>query len=147
MKCYMGIDPGASGGCAVVYEEGKIARVFKFKGLTLVDLNRQMCECKRDFAPIAVLEKVHSMPGQGVSSTFKFGQNYGQLEMCLVGLKIPYTLVTPAKWQGVMSCRTKGDKNVTKAKAQQTWPGVKVIHAIADAMLLAEYCRITERSK
>ena len=40
-----------------------------------------------------------------------------------------------------MDCLTGGDKNVTKRKAQSLFPWVKVTHAIADSMLLAEYCR------
>jgi hypothetical protein len=54
---------------------------------------------------------------------------------------IPYDLVLPVKWQTAMSCRTKGDKNVSKARAQQLFPDVKVTHAIADALLIAEFCR------
>ena len=34
------------------------------------------------------------------------------------------------------------DKNVTKNRAQQLWPTIKVTHAIADALLLGEYCRL-----
>jgi hypothetical protein len=40
-----------------------------------------------------------------------------------------------------MSCLTKGDKNVTKSRAQELFPEVKVTHAIADALLIAEYGR------
>lgn len=35
----------------------------------------------------------------------------------------------------------QGDKNVTKAAAQRLFPDQKVVHATADAMLLAEYAR------
>jgi len=143
MPHYMGIDPGSSsGGIAVINGDGLIQEVFKLKGLTLPDLNARMCHCKRVYSPVCCLEKVHSMPKQGVVSTFKFGQNFGHLEMMLVGLKIPYTLVTPQKWQKLLSCQTKGEKNVSKARAQRQWPEQKMTHAIADALLLAEYCRL-----
>jgi hypothetical protein len=36
---------------------------------------------------------------------------------------------------------SKGDKNVTKRRAQQLFPQLKVTHAIADALLIAEYGR------
>jgi Holliday junction resolvasome RuvABC endonuclease subunit len=81
------------------------------------------------------------MPRQGVSSTFKFGTSYGFLRGVLVALEVPFEAVTPAKWQRSMSCLTKGDKNVTKARAQELFPEVKVTHAIADALLIAEYGR------
>jgi hypothetical protein len=34
---------------------------------------------------------------------------------------------------------TKGNKNITKQKAQELFPGIKVTHAIADALLIATY--------
>jgi len=40
-----------------------------------------------------------------------------------------------------MGCMTKGDKNVSKRKAQELFPSMKVTHASADALLIAEYGR------
>jgi hypothetical protein len=40
----------------------------------------------------------------------------------------------------VMARLTKGDKHISKQRAQQLFPSAKVTHAIADALLLAEYC-------
>jgi hypothetical protein len=34
---------------------------------------------------------------------------------------------------------TKGDKNVSKRKAQELFPQIKVNHYIADALLIAAY--------
>jgi hypothetical protein len=48
---------------------------------------------------ICILEKVHSMPGQGVSSTFTFGENFGTLKGVLRALRIPTVLVNPKEWQ------------------------------------------------
>lgn len=146
MLHYIGVDPGMSGGAAVVDDRGQIAKVFKFKGLTLHDLSKEFIDIKRNLpVTAAVMEKVHSMPGQGVSSTFKFGQSFGQLEMILVGLQFPYDLVTPAKWMTKMRCKTGGDKNVSKAAAQRRWPKQKITHAIADALLIADYCRMIKK--
>ncbi len=36
---------------------------------------------------------------------------------------------------------TKGDKNVSKRRAQELFPALKVTHAIADALLIAEFAR------
>ena len=90
---------------------------------------------------VAYIESVHSMPKQGVSSTFTFGRNYGFLRGCLCALEIPYHEVTPQKWQKALECLSHGDKNVTKARAQQLFPKLKITHAIADALLIAEYGR------
>jgi len=40
-----------------------------------------------------------------------------------------------------LGCLSKGDKNVTKAKAQEQFPNIKVTHATADALLIALYGR------
>ena len=40
-----------------------------------------------------------------------------------------------------MSWLSKGDKNVTKSRAQELFPELKITHAIADALLIAEYGR------
>ena len=79
------------------------------------------------------------MPGQGVSSTFNFGRNYGMLLMALTAAGIPFTEVTPQKWQGIMDCRTGGDKNISKRRAQQLFPNTDVHHWNADALLIASY--------
>ena len=78
---------------------------------------------------------------RGSVASFKVGQSYGFLRGCLIAIGIPFEEVTPQKWQQVMGCRTKGDKNISKARAQQLWPTEKVIHQTADGMLIAEFCR------
>jgi len=78
-----------------------------------------------------------------VASSFKFGQGFGHLEMALTAAKIPFTYVTPQKWQKELGCLTGGDKNVSKSRAQQLFPHIKCTHAISDALLIAEYCRRT----
>jgi hypothetical protein len=38
-----------------------------------------------------------------------------------------------------MGCLTKGDKNVSKKRAQELFPSIKCTHATSDALLIAEY--------
>ena len=90
---------------------------------------------------VAVIEKVHSMPAQGVVSSFTFGHGYGGLRMALIALAIPFREVTPQLWQKAIGCRTGGNKNVSKAKAQELFPALKITHAIADSLLIAEWLR------
>lgn len=47
----------------------------------------------------AVVERVHAMPGQGVTSMFNFGRALGVVEGALAGLGVPYSLVTPQAWR------------------------------------------------
>lgn len=134
---YLGIDPGKSGAIAAIYEDGSVDDVRMTE--TEHDVARWLKA--RSLNSFAVLEQVSAMPRQGVSSTFKFGASYGFLRGLLVALSIPFETVTPVKWQTVMKCRSGGDKNVTKAAAQRLYPALKITHANADAILLAEYCK------
>jgi crossover junction endodeoxyribonuclease RuvC len=139
MNLYMGIDPGYSGSIVIVEESGPI-----HDAVRLSRTEHDVAGFVEEYAPqvqYAILEKVGAMPRQGVSSTFKFGTSYGFCRALLVCYKVPFELVTPAVWQQVMKCRSKGDKNVTKAAAQRLFPRQKVVHANADAMLIAEYAR------
>jgi len=138
----IGIDPGDSGGAVLLDNEGHRADVIVFSKMTEHDIAEAIREWTQwNITAAACIESVHSMPKQGVVSSFKFGKSFGFLIGLLTGLEIPYTLVTPQKWQKAMECLTHGDKNVSKAAAQRRWPDVKWTHAIADAALIAEYGR------
>jgi len=143
----IGLDPGSHGAAVLLREDGS-TDIARFDKLTQSDVVDTLSEWRWGNGPdyesvgcFAYLEKVHSMPKQGVASTFKFGLNYGFLIGCLTALKIPFEFVTPNTWQKALSCQSKGNKNVTKAKAQQLFPQLKIIHCIADALLIAEYGR------
>lgn len=136
---YLGVDPGKSGAMAIVDEDGDLIQTCR-----LNETQADVWAWLQGVAPrvaFAVLEKVHAMPRQGVASTFKFGESFGFCQGMLVAAGVPFELARPLKWQGVLDCRSKGDKNVTKSRAQQLFPHAKVIHATADAMLLAEFAR------
>ncbi len=145
MSIVIGIDPGASGAMvrrAIAYDDGHEL----IDSIKLCETERDIYEwlvCYADRAHItrAYIERVHSMPKQGVASSFKFGQNYGFLRGILIASRIPFEEVTPQKWQKALGCMSKGNKNVTKAKAQQIFPTIKMTHAVADAYLISEYGR------
>jgi hypothetical protein len=144
----IGIDPGKSGGIAWIDETGR-ACVEKMPD-TLQDLweliekdilhktgNLYFGNAARNCK--AYLEQVSSSPQMGVVSAFTFGNGYGHLEMALTAAGIPFERVRPQAWQKAMGCMSKGDKNVTKRKAQELFPQIKVTHATADALLIATY--------
>lgn len=147
---YIGIDPGASGGFAVLDDDGRAwacPMPKTYRGIRQV-LDRLTESRTRRVE--AVLENVWSSPGWGHAGAFSFGQNFGALQGMLECYDIEPTLVVPVKWQNVMQCRTPKarreelghtDKNINKALAEQLFPGFEVTHAIADALLLAAYCR------
>lgn len=136
---YLGIDPGQSGAVAGLIG-GKLI-VFPFRE----DTERDTAENIKSLVtgnvqPYAVIESVHSFPKQGVASSFKFGQHYGFLRGLLIAYEVPFREVLPEKWQKAMECLSGGNKNVTKARAQQLFPSHRITHATADAILLALYC-------
>lgn len=140
----IGIDPGTNGAIAWIDERGKSC-VEKMPD-TLQDLWELICDITnfprstidgRRYK--AYIEQVSSSPQMGVVSSFSFGRGYGNLEMALTAAGIPFERVRPQVWQKAMGCMTKGDKNISKAKAQELFPDKKVIHATADALLIALY--------
>lgn len=146
-RLFIGIDPGQSGGIAIRDDNG-LVETYAFTAMTERDIAELLSDLKaRSDSPLAMVESVHSFPGQGVSSTFTFGQSYGFLRGLLAGLGIAFEQVSPGKWQKEMGCPVRGKgtktekKNATKARAQQLFPQVRLTHAVADALLIAEYAR------
>jgi crossover junction endodeoxyribonuclease RuvC len=138
----IGIDVGASGAIAWIDERGKSC-VEKMPD-TLQDLWELVVSISLNagtggLGVRAYLEAVSSSPQMGVVSSFSFGRGYGNLEMALTAAGIPFERVRPQVWQKAMGCMTKGDKNISKQKAQELFPDKKVIHATADALLIALY--------
>jgi Holliday junction resolvasome RuvABC endonuclease subunit len=155
----IGIDPGASGGLAVLVCGDSSEQVIDVATYKMPETERDLLDLLETCAgknTKAFLEKVHSSPGMGVSSAFTFGRGYGMIRTALVACRIPFDEVTPQRWQKtigglawsgkVVQGFKKRDKNVSKRRAQELFPSVKkVTHAYADAMLIAEHGRRVER--
>lgn len=75
--------------------------------LDLAEIKRWLV-AHRDDIERAFVESVHAMPKQGVSSSFKFGRVFGEIQGLLVGLDIPFELVTPQKWQRELHAGIEG---------------------------------------
>lgn len=67
-----------------------------------------------------VVENVHAMPLQGVSSTFRFGMGCGIIHGVAGALRLPLTLVTPTQWKAYHGL--KADKEASRALAIKKWP-------------------------
>lgn len=141
----IGIDPGKSGACAIIFETGAV-HIIPFdereyaEELRYVHLSGEACVC--------ALERVNAMPGQGVTSMFSFGTNYGFIQGLLTANEIPYELVLPRKWKAEFGLT--GDKQSSVEVAQRLFPKVKLLRTdrcrkpddgMAEALLLAEYAR------
>ncbi len=104
MKTYIGIDPGKAGYVCVRDEIGYYHIPLSEKQGTK-GINPEVLDALKDVAGkecMAVVESVHAMPAQGLSSTFTFGKNFGMVLGMLMALDIPYVLVPPQRWQKEM---------------------------------------------
>lgn len=139
---YIGIDPGKSGALAVISDDGSVS-IVPFDPETYKATLRYATGPTR-----AVLEHVTAMPGQGVTSMFNFGQNFGYIRGLLEANQISYELVRPQKWKKEFSIT--GDKNSSVEVCKRLFPGVvlrrtercrKEDDGMAEALLMAEYAR------
>lgn len=149
MRMLIGIDPGANGAMCVMTVTGEVVMLldFKLEGLRkYIEVLSNM-----DAANItAAIEKVGSMPGQGVKSMFSFGQRLGELEGMLQTLKIGYVLVPPKEWQKSCGVPTGSDKKGIHAVIQRIYPTAKlygpkggVLDGRCDALGITHYLRKT----
>lgn len=131
-----GIDPGLSGAVAIrdtvtgelvlldmPTTETKVGSAIKRR------LSEQMLAEQLRLHAIehAALELVAARPGQGVSSMFNFGLNYGAVRGVLAGLRIPVTLIMPGKW--MRDLRLSKGKDANRQRAAELFP----IHAASFA--------------
>lgn len=155
MNIWVGIDPGGSTGsiCFLQEDEGRFTSVIlRFSKETptqiVAEFRKQIWMWKKTGGTIfCLLEKVHSMPGQGVSSSFKFGQNYGWITGVLDSLGIPYKEETPGQWMKKMNLlKLKGEEKPSHKKRrrefiERTYPHIKVVNDTFDSLTLAETAR------
>ncbi len=157
----VGIDPGLTGAIALLDGEecikvwdmpvsakthGKGREVNPY---LLVDLlyEADTLACA-DGSPISTvwIERVASMPGQGVAGVFSLGNSVGVLAGALAGVGARVEYVTPQRWkkhQGLI----KKDKEDSRQMAIQRWPEMrgelklKKHDGRAESILIADYGR------
>lgn len=121
----LGVDPGAAGAVAMI-DTDLAALLVRDMPIVRVNGRAQLSEAQlagmlREFDPDhAVVERVHSMPKQGVASTFSFGTNYGIVRGCLAALLVPTELVTANEWK--RHFRISSDKAEARVVAARLFP-------------------------
>ena len=139
---FIGIDPGKGGAIAVINKDGRIIATATFSEEAYRDI---ISESGKSFA---VVEDVHAMPKQGVTSMFNFGYNKGWIMGLLYANSIPTELVSPQKWKKIFSLNGEKQKSIEKAK--QLFPCISLLatprckkahDGLAEALLMAEYAR------
>lgn len=156
----IGVDPGMKGGIVILVRNNIIYQSFANIGRyeirdTIEDI------IKTYTSPLhhhfACIEKVGGFIGEdsgegnrniaSAHTTFVLGRSYGNLEMALVCARISFTEVPPKQWQKFYGM--KRDKGETKSKwkgrlyerAKKLFPDVEFNKELADAILIAHYCR------
>ena len=99
---------------------------------------------------LAILEKVHAMPKQGVTSMFNFGENLGMWKAFLVIMEIPHLIVPPQQWMKGLVTKSDGPdtKSAVKNVATRMFPRAE-LHGPkggykdgrGDALLMSYYAK------
>jgi hypothetical protein len=143
--CYMGIDPGVSGAIAFFFPNAPdhvAAEDVPTVG-GAIDCATLASRIVQMAPEVVIVERVASMPKQGVASTFKFGMSYGCLLGVLGALQVRTILVAPAVWK--RHFKLDSDKEKSRALALRTFAKTpehfarKRDDGRAEASLLAVY--------
>jgi crossover junction endodeoxyribonuclease RuvC len=131
-KYILGIDSGLRGGLALYSEDElltfpipivvgkKLKNGKKLKdSIDMVELARMVDSWSKDIK-FAIIEQVHAMPNQGVTSMFNFGLVYGVIQGVISANFIPLKYVTPQTWK--KSLQVPADKKLARSRATELFP-------------------------
>ena len=148
----LGIDPGITGGVAVVsawrpyrapiIEDGMRMPVTSHRSKKLVDA-KKLFEWLSNFdIDVAVVEWVHAMPKQGVSSSFSFGRSTGSVEAIALLVSDRMEWVSPQVWKQHLGLSSSKQASIDEARHKfgvtYRWDK-KADNGIAEAALLAQW--------
>ena len=165
---YIGIDPGLNGAVGVVWDS-ELAhcdpQVFDTPTMMVSGIKNKrvhntaaMAAILKPWSTIAekvlvVLENVHSMPKQGVASSFSFGQGLGMWQGIIAAFGMPLEMPSPQRWKKEILADQGKDKDASRFKAIQLYPALasqlsrKKDDGRAEAILMAEYGRRTRKGQ
>lgn len=144
----IGFDPGLEGGFAILDPDGDLLAAGDIPTAGTgsgrrVDVANLTLALKGFLPAKAVIEQVSAMPGQGVSSTFRFGMATGAVAGVVGALGLPVAWVPAAKWK--RASLLTADKEMSRLRAIETWPdrahlfARKKDHGRAEAALIAKW--------
>lgn len=149
-----GIDPGQKGGISFLTNENLVMYPTPVYDVQFVKSGKKrirkdmdclrVAEIIREHAPdLVILERVTARPGQGVTSMFRFGQNFGQYEGIVHTLGIKLHHVTPQAWKKHFDLPS--EKYAALALANSLFEGhekifkLKKNDGLAESALMAKY--------
>ena len=124
----LAIDPGLTGALAVLDGDGQLEAladlpIIRDRSLAWVDggdLQTLIRDALAGRQCRAVVERVSSMPRQGVASSFAFGVGFGSVLGVLQALHLPIELITPAVWKRALGLTC--DKRASLDRARWLFP-------------------------
>ena len=127
----IGIDPGLSGGIAVL-ENLKVINIYDMPVMSEGKKNKRQLNSaqlvtlikeniKTNEETVVVVEQVNAMPGQGVTSMFNFGQTFGAIKGVCAALELPIFFVRPSKWKKHFEL-INSSKDSSRTKAIEMYP-------------------------
>jgi len=126
----VGVDPGYSG-AIVAARDGKVFAIHDMPlmqgkaGKNLLNLSAIsdiFVKLIKISAPVRVhIERVSAMPGQGVSSMFRFGEGYGAVQGIVAAHGLPIVFIGPQEWKKPLGL-IGADKDYARTLAIQTFP-------------------------
>lgn len=144
---YIGIDPGKSGGIAVIQDDYIEVKKCPESVQDMAILFAIMLQETPPSHVLVMIEKVWARPHDGRASVFTFAGNYGQWQGIIASHEIIPHYVTPQVWMRAIGCPRKlkkqDRKNYLKALAKEKYPDIKrrMTLATSDAMLIADYAK------
>ena len=144
---YIGIDPGKSGGLAVI-DEGGIMVAYKCPE-KIFDMSVLFRLAVGNTAPDNVkllMERVWARPSNATRAAFTYGVNYGQWLGIAASHEIKMYTTLPNNWIKWVGCPkalpVKERKHWLRDKAKELYPDVKkVTLSTSDAILICHYGR------
>jgi len=160
---YIGIDPGFTGGIAVLDEKADIVELYDMPVIpvgTKKELDGpEITKILKVYIALVeapnpafrlggahvFIEKCQSMPSQGVVGVGRYMEGYGRLRGICEGLSLPYTLVHPKTWKkDMMPDMDKSVKGNAEVRVKQLYPTIelpdrKKTDGLCDAVLIARF--------
>jgi hypothetical protein len=154
-----GFDPGLQGAFVFIDESGKLLGKYKMpivknpKGKTEINVKEVVKIIEAHSPTFIMIESVHAMPFQGVTSMFSMGRGLGILEGVVSALRIPYNKCSPQSWQKeILRDFNRGDdsKAASIINAERMFPDAdfraterckKIDDGLTDAANIALYAK------
>lgn len=146
------IDPGITGAIARISQSG----AYEVKDLPVMEHGKGKAKVKKQINPSGlrdileiyyregetiVIERISSMPGQGVATMFSMGDTFGCIRGVCAAMGFKVQIITPQSWKKYYGLGK--DKEVCRAKAIELFPKAELSrkkdHNRAEALLMANY--------